>query len=84
MPILNSRGGQAGICIGGSDMASLWTKEGVRLVTIAERDDWVWARAAAQCQLRGGRMQRRNDLHVPTDVLDRAWAVPRATRTATS
>ena len=31
------------ICVGGSDKkASLWTKEGVRLVTLAERDDWVW------------------------------------------
>ena len=29
--------------MGGSDKkASLWTKEGVRLTTIAERDDWVW------------------------------------------
>eukprot|EP00727_Mastigamoeba_balamuthi_P011662 m51a1_g7118 putative intraflagellar transport protein 122 homolog isoform x2 (1281) ;mRNA; r:111972-117314 len=32
------------MCIGGSDKkASLWTKEGVFLTTIAERDDWVWA-----------------------------------------
>ena len=31
------------ICLGGSDRkASLWTKDGVRLVTIAEREDWVW------------------------------------------
>jgi len=31
------------ICVGGSDRkATLWTKEGVRLTTIAERDDWVW------------------------------------------
>lgn len=33
--------------IGGSDKkTSLWTKEGVRLVTIGERDDWVWCCAA--------------------------------------
>ena len=32
------------ICIGGSDRkATLWTKEGVRLSTIAESEDWVWA-----------------------------------------
>ena len=31
------------ICLGGSDRkASLWTKEGVRLTSIAECDDWVW------------------------------------------
>lgn len=31
------------LCVGGSDRkATLWTKEGVRLTTIAERDDWVW------------------------------------------
>lgn len=31
------------ICIGGSDRkVSLWTKEGVRLTTIAEMEDWVW------------------------------------------
>ena len=31
------------ICLSGSDRkASLWTKEGVRLTAIAERDDWVW------------------------------------------
>mmetsp|Transcript_3049 Transcript_3049/g.4655 ORF Transcript_3049/g.4655 Transcript_3049/m.4655 type:complete len:1198 (+) Transcript_3049:84-3677(+) len=31
------------ICIGGSDKkVSLATKEGVRLTTIAEREDWVW------------------------------------------
>ena len=30
--------------MGGSDRkASLWTKEGVRLVTIAEREEWVWS-----------------------------------------
>ena len=32
------------ICLGGSDRkATLWTKEGVRLSTVAERDDWVWS-----------------------------------------
>eukprot|EP01006_Ploeotia_vitrea_P032643 TRINITY_DN64821_c0_g1_i1.p1 TRINITY_DN64821_c0_g1~~TRINITY_DN64821_c0_g1_i1.p1 ORF type:complete len:1202 (-),score=127.96 TRINITY_DN64821_c0_g1_i1:106-3711(-) len=32
------------ICIGGSDRkVSLWTKEGVKLTTISEMDDWVWA-----------------------------------------
>jgi|Transcript_6974 intraflagellar transport protein 122 len=32
------------ICIGGSDRkVSLWTKEGVRLNTIAEMEDWVWS-----------------------------------------
>eukprot|EP01061_Rhynchopus_euleeides_P016277 TRINITY_DN27556_c0_g1_i1.p1 TRINITY_DN27556_c0_g1~~TRINITY_DN27556_c0_g1_i1.p1 ORF type:complete len:1234 (+),score=571.29 TRINITY_DN27556_c0_g1_i1:232-3933(+) len=32
------------ILIGGSDKkVSLWTKEGVRLSTIAEVDDWVWS-----------------------------------------
>ena len=31
------------LVIGGSDRkASLWTKEGVRLTTIGEREDWVW------------------------------------------
>jgi len=31
------------LCISGSDRkASLWTKEGVRLTSIAEREDWVW------------------------------------------
>jgi len=31
------------ICMGGSDKkASLWTKEGVKLTSVAERDDWVW------------------------------------------
>jgi intraflagellar transport protein 122 len=30
--------------IGGSDRkVSLWTKEGVFLATVAEREDWVWA-----------------------------------------
>lgn len=32
------------IVIGGSDRkATLWTKEGVKLTTISEREDWVWA-----------------------------------------
>ena len=32
------------LCVGGSDKkATLWTKEGVRLSTIAEREDWVWS-----------------------------------------
>jgi intraflagellar transport protein 122 len=32
------------LCVGGSDRkATLWTKEGVRLNTIAESEDWVWA-----------------------------------------
>ena len=32
------------IAIGGSDhKASLWTKEGVKLTTISEQKDWVWA-----------------------------------------
>ena len=31
------------ICVGGSDKkASLFTKDGVRLTAIAERDDWIW------------------------------------------
>eukprot|EP00002_Diphylleia_rotans_P020026 TRINITY_DN3881_c0_g1_i4.p1 TRINITY_DN3881_c0_g1~~TRINITY_DN3881_c0_g1_i4.p1 ORF type:complete len:1192 (+),score=257.48 TRINITY_DN3881_c0_g1_i4:236-3811(+) len=31
------------LCIGGSDRkVSLWTKEGVKLTHIGERDDWVW------------------------------------------
>lgn len=35
------------MCIGGSDRkVSLWTKEGVRLTTIGEREDWVWCCAA--------------------------------------
>jgi len=32
------------IAVGGSDRkASLWTKEGIKLAAIAERDAWVWA-----------------------------------------
>eukprot|EP00906_Rhabdomonas_costata_P031099 RCo043952 len=32
------------ICLGGSDRkVSLWTKEGVRLTTVAEMEDWVWS-----------------------------------------
>jgi len=31
------------ICLGGSDRkATLWTKEGVRLSTMAEREEWLW------------------------------------------
>jgi len=31
------------LCVGGSDRkATLWTKEGVRLTPMAEKEDWVW------------------------------------------
>ena len=31
------------LCVGGSDCkATLWTKEGVRLSPLAEREEWVW------------------------------------------
>ena len=32
------------ICIGGADRkATLWTKEGVRLGTVAEKEEWIWS-----------------------------------------
>lgn len=32
------------MCIGGSDRkVSLWTKEGIRLMTVCETKDWVWS-----------------------------------------
>ena len=32
------------LCVGGSDKkCSLWTKDGVKLTSVAERDGWMWA-----------------------------------------
>jgi intraflagellar transport protein 122 len=56
--------------IGGSDRkVSLWTKEGVFLATVAEREDWVWAIGARPKQKFLVRYDGLDMIHITTLLL---------------